>query len=59
MDTNMEDVTRAASDEAAAPTTSLAADAPAIPVLDSWIDGLMNCKQLVESDVQRLCEKVS
>ena len=29
-----------------------------IPTLDSWIDSLMNCKQLAENDVQRLCEKV-
>lgn len=30
-----------------------------IPTLDGWIESLMNCKQLVEADVQRLCEKVS
>jgi serine/threonine-protein phosphatase 2A catalytic subunit len=29
-----------------------------IPTLDGWIENLMKCKQLVESDVQRLCEKV-
>lgn len=29
-----------------------------IPTLDGWIESLMNCKQLAESDVQRLCEKV-
>ena len=29
-----------------------------IPTLDGWIESLMNCKQLTESDVQRLCEKV-
>lgn len=29
-----------------------------IPTLDGWIEGLMNCKQLAESDVQRLCDKV-
>ncbi|KAI0852966.1 serine/threonine-protein phosphatase pp2a catalytic subunit [Daldinia vernicosa] len=28
-----------------------------IPTLDGWIEGLMNCKQLAEADVQRLCEK--
>ena len=27
--------------------------------LDGWIEGLMSCKQLSETDVQRLCEKVS
>lgn len=26
--------------------------------LDAWIESLMNCKQLAEVDVQRLCEKV-
>lgn len=29
-----------------------------IPTLDGWIESLMNCKQLAESDVQRLCDKV-
>ncbi len=29
-----------------------------IPTLDGWIESLMNCKQLAEIDVQRLCEKV-
>jgi hypothetical protein len=29
-----------------------------IPTLDGWIETLMTCKQLAESDVQRLCEKV-
>jgi len=29
-----------------------------IPTLDGWIESLMQCKQLAESDVQRLCEKV-
>jgi serine/threonine-protein phosphatase 2A catalytic subunit len=29
-----------------------------IPILDSWIAGLLSCKQLAENDVQRLCEKV-
>ncbi|KAI5868423.1 serine/threonine-protein phosphatase pp2a catalytic subunit [Durotheca rogersii] len=28
-----------------------------IPTLDGWIESLMNCKQLSETDVQRLCEK--
>ena len=30
-----------------------------IPTLDGWIESLMNCKQLAESDVQRLCDRVS
>lgn len=29
-----------------------------IPTLDGWIESLMNCKQLAEADVQRLCDKV-
>lgn len=29
-----------------------------IPTLDGWIESLMTCKQLAESDVQRLCDKV-
>jgi len=53
MDTNMEDVGRVPTDLPSAqnlePTT--------IPTLDGWIESLMSCKQLVEADVQRLCEK--
>lgn len=30
-----------------------------IPTLDGWIESLMNCKQLAETDVQRLCDRVS
>lgn len=30
-----------------------------IPTLDGWIENLMNCKQLAENDVQRLCDRVS
>jgi serine/threonine-protein phosphatase 2A catalytic subunit len=26
--------------------------------VDSWIELLMNCKQLPENDVKKLCEKV-
>ena len=29
-----------------------------IPTLDGWIESLMNCKQLAENDVQRLCDRV-
>jgi len=28
------------------------------PMVDGWIESLMSCKQLAESDVQKLCEKV-
>jgi len=55
MDTNMEDVKmpepmQLSSAPATEPTT--------IPTLDGWIESLMQCKQLAESDVQRLCDKV-
>ena len=50
----MEDVGRIPSEVSAMqnvePTT--------IGVIDGWIGGLMDCKQLAESEVQRLCEKV-
>ena len=33
-------------------------DPDSIPTLDGWIENLMNCKQLAENDVQRLCDRV-
>lgn len=51
----MEDVGRIPADLPAAPPL----EPTTIPTLDGWIEGLMNCKQLAETDVQRLCEKVS
>jgi serine/threonine-protein phosphatase 2A catalytic subunit len=54
MDTNMEDVGRIPADVSSLPTLEPAT----IPTLDGWIESLMNCKQLAEVDVQRLCEKV-
>ena len=33
-------------------------EGPPIGTLDGWIENLMNCKQLAESDVQKLCDKV-
>lgn len=51
----MEDVGRAPTD--ASPVLNL--EPTTIPTLDGWIESLMTCKQLAESDVQRLCEKVS
>lgn len=36
------------------PTT----DPGSIPTLDGWIENLMNCKQLAENDVSRLCDRV-
>ena len=36
------------------PTT----DPSSIPTLNGWIENLMNCKQLAENDVQRLCDRV-
>lgn len=55
MDTNMEDVGRVPTDLAPAPP----AEPTTISSIDGWIESLMSCKQLAESDVQRLCEKVS
>lgn len=41
------------------PISSIAvADSGNINELDAWIGTLMQCKQLSEMDVQRLCEKV-
>lgn len=37
---------------------SLTGDPETIPTLDGWIENLMNCKQLAENDVQRLCDRV-
>ena len=54
MDTNMEDVGRVPADLAPAPSSEPAT----VGTLDGWIESLMNCKQLSEADVQRLCEKV-
>lgn len=34
-------------------------DPGSIPTLDGWIENLMNCKQLAENDVSRLCDRVS
>jgi len=53
MDTNMEDVGRVPSD--VSPMQNI--EPATIPTLDGWIASLMDCKQLAESDVQRLCEK--
>jgi serine/threonine-protein phosphatase 2A catalytic subunit len=53
MDTNMEDVGRVPAE-----LTSAHLEPATIPTLDGYIESLMNCKQLSEQDVQRLCEKV-
>lgn len=55
MDTNMEDVGKMPE---AHPISSAPVDPPTVPTLDGWIENLMACKQLAESDVQRLCDKV-
>ncbi|KAK5036116.1 Serine/threonine-protein phosphatase PP2A catalytic subunit, partial [Cryomyces antarcticus] len=53
MDTNMEDVGKLPE-----PHPMTAPPEPTtISTLDGWIESLMTCKQLAESDVQRLCEK--
>ena len=37
---------------------SPATETTTIPTLDGWIESLMNCKQLAENDVRRLCDRV-
>lgn len=37
---------------------SPATEPASIPTLDGWISNLMNCKQLAENDVTRLCDRV-
>lgn len=54
MDTNMEDVGRAPAEL----TSAVTLKPTSISDLDTWIEGLMACKQLPEGDVQRLCDKV-
>lgn len=49
----MEDVGRAPAE-----LTSANLEPATIPTVDGWIESLMNCKQLAEVDVQRLCDKV-
>jgi serine/threonine-protein phosphatase 2A catalytic subunit len=53
MDTNMEDVKMPEPMQ----LSSVPSEPASIPTLDGWIESLMNCKQLAESDVQRLCDK--
>jgi hypothetical protein len=50
----MEDVDRAPEPMKLAPVI----EPTSIPTLDGWIESLMQCKQLAEVDVQRLCDKV-
>lgn len=50
----MEDVGRVPAEVASTPVLEPAT----VPTVDGWIESLMACKQLAESDVQRLCEKV-
>jgi serine/threonine-protein phosphatase 2A catalytic subunit len=54
MDSPMQDVDRIPEP----PVPSVPLEPTTIPTLDSWIESLMNCKQLAEQDVQRLCDKV-
>ncbi len=53
MDTKMDIDLGKTPDPPKAPTTEPAS----IPTLDGWIESLMNCKQLAENDVQRLCDR--
>ena len=55
MDTKMDvDVGKVPEPHRLSPTSEPAS----IPTLDGWIESLMNCKQLAENDVQRLCDRV-
>jgi hypothetical protein len=55
MDSKMDvDVPKEVQPHGLTPTT----DPGSIPTLDGWIENLMNCKQLAENDVQRLCDRV-
>ena len=55
MDSKMDvDVGKPAQPHGLSPVT----DTQSIPTLDGWIESLMNCKQLAESDVLRLCDRV-
>lgn len=55
MDSKMDvDVPKETQPHGLSPTT----DPGSIPTLDGWIENLMNCKQLAENDVQRLCDRV-
>jgi len=54
MDIKMEDVGKVPESHEG----SAVVEAPSISTLDGWIENLMACKQLSETDVQRLCDKV-
>jgi hypothetical protein len=56
MDTNMEDVKMP---EPMQMSSAALPEPTTISTLDGWIESLMSCKQLAESDVQRLCDKVN
>lgn len=56
MDTNMEDVETKMPEQHQIPSGP--AEPISIPTLDGWVANLMDCKQLAEQDVQRLCDKV-
>jgi len=55
MDTNMEDVGKMPEPHQLSTTTL---EPLSIPTLDGWVESLMDCKQLAEQDVQRLCDRV-
>jgi serine/threonine-protein phosphatase 2A catalytic subunit len=56
MDSKMDvDVGKPAQPHGLSPVT----DTQSIPTLDGWIESLMDCKQLAEADVSRLCDRVS
>ncbi|KAI5304640.1 hypothetical protein KEM55_009345, partial [Ascosphaera atra] len=54
MDTKMDiDMERSPEPQNLSPIT----ETNAIPTLDGWIESLMNCKQLSEDDVLKLCDR--
>ncbi|KZF19368.1 Metallo-dependent phosphatase [Xylona heveae TC161] len=54
MDTNMEDVGKLPEPHQLSPVTQ---EPASVGTVDGWIENLMDCKQLSETDVQRLCDK--
>lgn len=54
----MQDVVKVPMGEPMQMSSAPSSEPATIPTLDGWIESLMNCKQLAESDVQRLCDKV-
>lgn len=54
----MEDVDAKPSPPPASQLATGKMDPSSMNDIDGWIEGLMECKQLSEQDVQKLCDKV-